>query len=498
MNPTTQAPAPGSRASGGKHPLYYVGTLVYSRGGLAWLFMWLLWGDFCFMMMEGVVPSIIPLRLRELEAPNWVLGVILITIPSILNVLLNPIISTASDRHRGRFGRRIPFMLFTVPFVTIALCIMGLSTELGKLLHGLVGTQTGWSTATLTTLVIAGAMVLFKFSDMFVNTVFWYFFNDVVPENVMAHFLGLFRIVGAAAGILYSYFIYQFALSHLREIFLGAAGLYFLGFTAMCLLVKEGKYPPTPSLAKRGDILGMVKTYVRECLQHKIYRYLFLHNMVWNLASAVGIFTVLLNLSLGLTLDQLGKIAAAVGVANMILTYPASALADRFHPLRAMVWIKTAIVITAPLGFVWIFTRYAPEVNFRILIVLQVIALPMTLIYNATSLPMLMRILPKDRFGQFCSFNAICTAGAAAVSGIAVGAYFDFMRKLFPDATWGKDFCYRMAPLWSLPFLILGLLLLILLYRSWKELGGLSHYVPPGSEPPANPIPQPHKNDISR
>jgi len=463
----------------GKHPLYYVGTLIYSRAGLAWIFMWLLWGDFCFTMMETVVPSIVPLRLRELESPNWVLGAILTTIPSILNVLLNPIISTASDRHRGKYGRRIPFMLFTVPFVTIALCLMGFSTELGKLLHGLIGTQTGWSAGGVTIGVIAFAMILFKFSDMFVNTVFWYFFNDVVPEQVMARFLGLFRMVGAAAGILYSWFVYQFALSHMREIFLGAAGLYFVGFGAMCLMVKEGEYPPAPKLAKRGDFFGMVKSYAKECLQHKIYLYLFLHNVFWNLSTAVGIFGVFLYLSLGLTLEQLGKVAAAVGVVNMILTYPAGALSDRFHPLRVMLWIKIALVAIAPMGFIWMFTNYPPDVNFKIFIVLQVIALPMGLMYAAAMLPMLMRILPKEKFGQFCSFNAICTAATGAVSGIAAGLFFDWMKRLFPDDVWGKDFAYRLGPIWSLPCLIVGLVFMILLYRTWKQLGGIQHYVPP-------------------
>jgi maltose/moltooligosaccharide transporter len=465
-----------------KHPLYYVGTLVYSKAGLAWVFIWLLWGDFCFTMMEAIVPSIVPLRLRELDSPNWILGAILTTIPCILNVLLNPVISTTSDRHRGKYGRRIPFMLFTVPFVAIALCLMGFSTDLGRLLHGLIGTQTGWSTATVTIGIIAFAMIMFKFSDMFVNTVFWYFFNDVVPHNVMARFLGLFRMVGAAAGALYSWFIYQFALSHMREIFLGAAVLYFVGFGAMCLMVKEGEYPPASKLAKRGDFFGMLKTYARECLQHKIYRYLFLHNIFWNLSTAVGIFGVFLYLSLGLTLDQLGKVGAAVGVVTMILTYPAGAFADRFHPLRAMFWIKIAIVATAPLGFVWIFTSYPPEVNFKIFIVFQVIAFPMALIYTATGLPMLMRILPKDKFGQFCSFNAICSAGIGSFSGIAAGLFFDWMKNLFPDAVYGKDFAYRMAPLWSLPCLIVGLIFMILLYRTWKQLGGDTHYVPPGSD----------------
>jgi hypothetical protein len=155
-----------------KHALYYVGTLIYSRAGLAWVFMWLLWGDFCFTMMETVVPSIIPLRLRELDAPNWVLGVILVTVPSVLNVLLNPIISTTSDRHRGRFGRRIPFMMISAPFISLALCLMAFSTEIGHLVHGLIGGVTGWSSATVIIGVIAVAMMAFKFTDMFVNAVF--------------------------------------------------------------------------------------------------------------------------------------------------------------------------------------------------------------------------------------------------------------------------------------------------------------------------------------
>jgi len=396
-------------------------------------------------------------------------------------VVLNPIISTASDRHRGKYGRRIPFMLFTVPFVAIALCIMGFSTELGNLLHGWIGTQTGWSAGAVTIGVIAAAMILFKFSDMFVNTVFWYFFNDVVPDRVMARFLGLFRMIGAGAAALYGWFIFQFALSHMREIFLGAAGLYFVGFGAMCLMVKEGEYPPAPKLAKRGDFFGMVKTYARECLQHKIYRYLFLHSIFWTLSTSVGIFAVFLYLSLGLTLDQIGKVAASVGVAMVVFTYPAGALADRFHPLRVMLWIIIAMVAIAPLSFIWMFTNFPPDVNFKIYIVLQVVALPLTLIYTATGLPMLMRILPRDRFGQFCSFNAICAAGTGVFSGVAAGLYFDWMKNLFPDATWGKDFAYRMAPLWTLPFMILSMVFMILLYRTWKQLGGIEHYVPPDS-----------------
>lgn len=464
-------------------PRFSVGTLVYSKAGLASLFMWLLWGDFCFTLMETVVPSIVPLRLKELQAPNWIIGLVLVTIPSLLNVILNPIISTTSDRHRGRFGRRIPFMLFTAPFISITLCLMAFSTELGVWFHSMIGEATGYSTAAVTVGVIAVAMGLFKFSDTFVNTVFWYFFNDVVPHNVMGRFFSLFRIVGASAGVIYNYFVFQYALSHLRLIFLLVAVLYLVGFTVMCLMVKEGQYPPITKLTeKRGDILQIVKNYVKECLTHRIYHYFFLHNIFWSLAGACNVFTVFLNLSLGLTLQQIGLIAAAVGVANVILTYPAGALADRFHPLRVMLWIKVGLLMIAPLNCIWLFTNFDPAVNFKIVIALNIISLPLWLIYNVVGLPMYMRILPKDRFGQFCSFNAFSASAIGILGGIAAGAYIDLMRRIFPDKLWGNDFCYRMIPVWGLPFLISGLVFLVLLYRSWKKLGGDKHYVPPGSD----------------
>jgi hypothetical protein len=53
------------------------------------------------------------------------------------------------------------------------------------------------------------------------------------------------------------------------------------------------------------------------------------------------------------------------------------------------------------------------------------------------------------------------------------------MRKYFPDDVWGKDFYYRFAPIWPLPFLIIGIFFLFMLYRNWKKLGGDEHYTPP-------------------
>ena len=56
---------------------YNCGTLTYTKIGLFAIFAWMLWGDFCFTLMEAVVPSILPLKLKSLGCSNWLMGLIL-------------------------------------------------------------------------------------------------------------------------------------------------------------------------------------------------------------------------------------------------------------------------------------------------------------------------------------------------------------------------------------------------------------------------------------
>jgi MFS family permease len=480
--------APGrlkTRDAGGGPKLYCAGTLTYTAAGLASLAFWLLWGDFCITIMEVVWQSIVPLKIKELGAPNWIIGVIMVSIPQILNTVLNPIISTASDRHRGPWGRRRPFMMIATPFIGILLCVVGFSPDIGQWLHGAgLGRTTGWSLGAITVGVIGVAIFLFRIAELFISTLFYYFLNDVVPQVVMARFLALIRIVGTGGGALYSFFIYQHALTHMRVIFVAAGLLYFAGFTLMCLRVKEGEYPPPPPRPpdRRGP-LGLVKTYARECLQQRLYILLYLHIMVWTLSTAVTVFNVFLNLSLGMTLQQLGTIAAAVGVASALLTYPAGVLADKFHPMRLMIWMKFSMVLVVPLNFIWLFTSYAPSVNFWILVGLNVVNLPLSLIYAALLMPLYMRLYPREQFGQFCSFMAICNASVGVLSGVLGGLFIDWMRRAWPDHIYGQDYCYRLLPSWTLFFTGLSLLMLALLYKEWRRLGAES-YVPHGADAP--------------
>jgi hypothetical protein len=188
---------------------YSVGTLTYTKMGLVALFGWLLWGDFCFIMMGVVWRNILPLQIKELAVPDWVIGLITVSIPATLNMLLNPVISTTSDRFRSRWGRRRPFMMIATPVIAVLLAVIGLSPEIGKWFYeGGLGEMTGWSVGAITAGVIGLTVFMFCIADLFVGTLFYYLFNDVVPREVMARFLALFRLVGSGAGVFFNYFIF--------------------------------------------------------------------------------------------------------------------------------------------------------------------------------------------------------------------------------------------------------------------------------------------------
>ena len=109
---------------------YHCGTLTYTKIGLIFLFAWLLWGDFCIILMETVVPSVLPLKLKALGCSNWGMGMILATIPGIFNMTICPWVSFKSDRYRSRWGRRLPFILWTLPFLCISLLMLGWTDEI--------------------------------------------------------------------------------------------------------------------------------------------------------------------------------------------------------------------------------------------------------------------------------------------------------------------------------------------------------------------------------
>lgn len=459
------------------HARHHVGTLSYTRRGLVVLFAWMLWGDFCFTLMETIVPNIMPIKLKALGASNSTMALILSTLPGVLNTTICPWVSFWSDRYRSRWGRRIPFIVTTLPFLTMFLILMGYSDQIGNVIHRWAFAANGLFSVTTVSVVLIGIfMVGFQFFNMFVGSVYYYLFNDVVPKEFIGQFLGLFRAVGGLAGVFFNYFIFKYAESHMSEIFLGVSLLYAVGFGLMCLFVREGEYPPPPeNVGQSKGLLAGVKTFFVECFSLRFYWYIFGMTTFWTMTGSASIFSIFRLRDVGLTLEQIGTLTAIGGTIGLLLTYPAGFVADKYHPLRVQLAMKAIILLFTPMGLIFLFVEMSPRAAYYYLLLTSLAAMPAAILYGAAEFPTLMRLLPQERFGQFCSANAMVRSVGTIIGGIIAGLTFDALKWAYG----GNDFSYRWLPAWQWIFQILAVICLIKVHSEWKRLGGMHNYVPP-------------------
>lgn len=148
--------------------IYRIGNLRYSRRSLVFPFIFLLGGDFSFVFFEQIFGRMMPLYLKQLHASNTIIGLLTGSIAGLINLVFLPNISMATDRHRGRLGRRIPFLLWATPCTALSLVLIGYAPELSRWLQAAMPMSRMLALGTLT-LVLVGCF-----------TVSWHFFNMVL------------------------------------------------------------------------------------------------------------------------------------------------------------------------------------------------------------------------------------------------------------------------------------------------------------------------------
>ena len=132
-------PGSGEPSSGSSPKTWRAGTLTYTTAGLLVLFSWLLWGDFAWSVRDRSVGPIVQLLLKKFHVSDTMAGLLMGSLPAIISVVLTPIVSYKSDRHRGRWGRRIPFLLAPTPFIVIGMVGLAFSPGIGAVINQTLG-----------------------------------------------------------------------------------------------------------------------------------------------------------------------------------------------------------------------------------------------------------------------------------------------------------------------------------------------------------------------
>ena len=441
--------------------LWQCGTLTYTRWGIVQLFIWMLWGDFCYTLMETLIPTLLPLVLKQHQASNFTIGLLVGSIPAALNFVLNPIISTASDRTRSKWGRRRPYLLFSAPFVVMFLILTGWSDTIGMWIFRMAYGEGGNPAMVL--IVLLGFFTIgFQLFNMFVVSVFYYIFADVVPSTLIGRFLAMFRLVGMAAGIVFQRWILPLAdrREYIPWIFTVVALIYLVSFSAMCLHVKEGEYPPPPPIEKKGR-LAVITTYFKECFSIPYYLILFVALAINTTSNACRIMFNLLfaQHDLGLTAGEFGKIMAETSFVMMFAYIPLGYLVDKFHPLRIFIVGGFLIIFANIFGFFWC-------TDYKSFYVVSFGIAATYILQNASNLPLCIKLYPAEKYGQFCSAAAMVSAIILIAANAGGGAFID-------------KFGYRYIFVWDCFFTVIASAMLIIVYAMWKRYGGDKDYKAP-------------------
>ena len=481
--------------------LYTAGPLTYTRGKLLLTMALIILGVFVYAVSVMFVPKIIPLRLKDLGCSNTLLIFIMSTFAQVLNMTVCPWVSFKSDRYRSkRWGRRFPFIFYTMPMMCSAWLLFAFVDTESALLLKAIEPYIALSPATMTIILLAIIVIIYQFFFMFVGSVIYYIYNDLIPPQFMTRFMGVIQILSSLAAAFFNFFIFEHSLTHFRWILIGITVAYAVGISIMCLFVREPRFPEPDAEEKRQSkgIRAMI-TFMRESFSHRFYWYAFCGNAAVAVAGATAVFSVFYQKNMGMDLAQIGKLNGWTGLIGTGLVFAIALLGtpfiDRWHPVRISVFCLLFGQMGTVLDCKWIF--FSPPVEVYFWGSLMITQVTFLLRFRAIShMPALMRLYPKSRFGQFCSAGSMFRSLMVLFFSLLLGVFMDFLKEKLQLG----DYAYRFIFAWVLFFNCIGIFCYLMMYREFLRLGGYKGYKAPapwmegGLETmPVTECTQPHK-----
>lgn len=487
LSPPDRPTAP-STAVQVQPPVYRAGTLQYSKRGLTAVFAWLLAGEVVFTLIDMLEPKVLPVLLKLHGASDKEIGIILGSFNAVLQLLIMPPLGYKSDRLRTKWGRRIPYLFWATPFVTLFLLVTPYAPEFAEWLMGFAGFARWLGSLPITPVILIFAVLVFLYRAVqtVTNVAFFGLLRDVIPETHMGRFLALFRLFGAGGTFIITYWLLGHIETHSKEIFAGVALLNLVGFGAICWFVREGRYPPVtePTLNEVGQIKpGLrraVKTFIAESYRHPVY--------LWVYFIRVCLYGALLGLSgfiiffpqyeLGMDLGEVGRMLSWPSLVWLFIAYPVGRLMDA----RGAAYVLGLGLIMITAGYLFSFLFVVGPKTFFISSLVTGIAFWIVML---AQLKLTQEIFHPQRYSQLAGANTIVQSlliaivispGAGWILDALKGWHTTLSIPLVGEVGVGP---YRLVNLMLGALYGLAWFGLRQVQRHWRACGGPNNYVAP-------------------
>jgi maltose/moltooligosaccharide transporter len=398
----------------------HAGTLRYTAAGLGIVIFWLLLGEFAIAMRErSALPSALEL-LRRHHASDTTVSLLMSSVPALLGIVLGPLVSYHSDRHRGRLGRRLPYLIATTPVGAAAMVGLAASPMLGGWTDALLG---AWSPG-LDQCVLAWFCLCWGvFECIAIMTLALYagLVNDIVPFPILGRFFAAVRVVSLGAGIVFNYWLFPLTDTRLFDVLAGIGILFGVGCLWMCVMVKEGAYPPAAgSGPRRAGMAQVARDYAATCFTERRYLWGYAALMLAAVAfTPFNTFCQYYAASMGLSKSALGELTAASYMASIVLAFLIGLAADRHGAVPVSLAMLALYVLVSAAGFIGV----RDAASFAWLYVAHVVV---SGAYYTASASIPMALFPRLNFLQFNAAKDLMVGVATIATGLLQGPLLDW------------------------------------------------------------------------
>jgi maltose/moltooligosaccharide transporter len=322
-------------------------------------------------------------------------------------------------------------------------------------------------------IVMVLLILLYDVFNVFVNSVYWYLFRDVVPSAFLGRFMATFRMVGTLANMIWGAFIYGRIETDTPTIYVGAALVYFVGFGLMCLMVKEGQYPPPTDVPRQSESWWQrtwagIRTYARECFSHPMFVLFYCSQALFAVGTASTMYKNLFYIRhLGITTAELGKVIAVMAPIMLAIQFPVGWMVDKYHPIRTYLVSATLLIPIYIAGFFLDNYSVAGLVlnAFTLYVAIYVIQQPLLQVDESSKIPLMMRLFPAKQYGQFCSASALLRHFSLIVGTVGGATFIGWMNYRYGPRGNGYAF------LWNGAFQTAGAICLWTVFFMWRRRG---------------------------